>query len=158
VGVARTDELSSLGLDAEPHAPLPDGVLGLITNRDELGHLAELERQHTGICWDRLLFSAKESIYKAWYPLTGRWLGFKDAQLRMDVATGSFTAALLVEGPNLGSGRLRVLDGRWLVGHDLVLTAVAVPAPGRPADRSTMGLADPRGSGFTTGGEQDPQR
>jgi len=28
-----------------------------------------------GPSWDRLLFSAKESVYKAWFPLTGRWLG-----------------------------------------------------------------------------------
>jgi 4'-phosphopantetheinyl transferase EntD len=26
--------------------------------------------------WGRLLFSAKEAIYKAWYPLAGRWPGF----------------------------------------------------------------------------------
>jgi 4'-phosphopantetheinyl transferase EntD len=24
--------------------------------------------------WDRLLFSAKEAVYKAWFPLVGEWL------------------------------------------------------------------------------------
>ena len=34
------------------------------------------------VCWDRLLFSAKEAVYKAWFPLAGRWLGFEDADRR----------------------------------------------------------------------------
>jgi len=84
VGVARVDQLLSLGLDAEPHAPLPDGVLRLIAAPGEQSHLAKLEREHPAVHWDRLLFSAKESIYKAWYPLSGRWLGFEDVRLTID--------------------------------------------------------------------------
>ena len=48
------------------------------------------------MCWDRLLFSAKESVYKAWFPLTGRWLGFEDADVTI-TPDGTFTARLLAE-------------------------------------------------------------
>jgi 4'-phosphopantetheinyl transferase EntD len=71
-------------------------------------------------CWDRILFSAKESVFKAWFPLAGRWLGFKDALVTFDPDTGSFAARLLVPGP------VTRFDGRFTVRDGLVLTAVAV--------------------------------
>jgi 4'-phosphopantetheinyl transferase EntD len=33
------------------------------------------------VYWDRVLFCIKESTYKAWFPLTHRWLGFEDASV-----------------------------------------------------------------------------
>ena len=48
------------------------------------------------VCWDRLLFSAKESVYKAWFPLAGRWLGFADADITINAADGTFLVRLLV--------------------------------------------------------------
>jgi 4'-phosphopantetheinyl transferase EntD len=93
--VARSGEVSALGIDAEVHAPLPEGVLDLISLESERALLAELtERVPGAVHWDRVLFSAKESVYKAWFPLTRRWLGFEqaDIELRMD---GTFEARLL---------------------------------------------------------------
>ena len=54
-----------------------------------------------------LLFSAKESVYKALFPLTNRVLGFKEAELVWDPRYQSFEARLLTElgrglGRNLG--------------------------------------------------------
>ena len=54
-----------LGLDAEPNEALPDGVLDMIALEDEKARLAELTAAAPAVCWDRLLFSAKESVYKA---------------------------------------------------------------------------------------------
>jgi 4'-phosphopantetheinyl transferase EntD len=76
--------------------------------------------------WDRLLFSAKESVYKAWFPLANRWLGFEDAVLAIDPCRRSFEARLLVPGPALAGGRLTMFSGRWLVRDGLVLTAIGV--------------------------------
>ncbi|WSQ10863.1 hypothetical protein OG604_25685 [Streptomyces sp. NBC_01231] len=33
--------------------------------------------------WDRPLFSTKESVHKAWLPLTGMWLGFEEAAIEL---------------------------------------------------------------------------
>ena len=86
--------------------------------------LAALARAFPSTHWGRLLFSAKESIYKAWYPLTGRWLGFEDARLTIDPA-GTFAAKLLIDGARTDGGPpLRVLRGRFLVAHGLIATAV----------------------------------
>ena len=124
--VARAADLLAVGIDAEPHEPLPDGLLGDIARPEEAAVLAELRRAQPAVHWDRLLFSAKESVYKAWYPLAERWLGFEDATLTVDADARSFAARLLVEGPNVGDRRLSGFEGRWLVRNGLVLTAIAL--------------------------------
>jgi len=122
--LAYGTEVRMLGIDAEPHAPLPDGVLDAVSSP---GERAWIRAASPGTHWDRLLFSAKESVYKAWYPYTGQRLGFDDAELRFDPADGSFTARLLAPPPARTPG-LRPfpdrLTGRWLVGDGLALTAV----------------------------------
>ncbi|MEU8244557.1 4'-phosphopantetheinyl transferase superfamily protein [Actinoplanes missouriensis] len=125
--VARSTDLASLGIDAEPHAPLPPGVYAEVTVPQERDMLDRLVRSAPGVHWDRLLFSAKESVYKAWFPLTGRWLGFEQACLEIDGATGAVTARLLADGTRGDGGPpLRVLHGRYLVAGGLVTTAVWV--------------------------------
>jgi len=126
--VARRAEVLTLGIDAEPHAPLPEGLLPDIAVPEERPHLAELRRERPGVHWDRLLFSAKESVYKAWFPLARRWLGFEDARLEIEPGSGSFSARLLVPGPTIGGAPLRGFEGRWLVRDGLVVTAIAVAA------------------------------
>lgn len=126
--VARAGDFLSLGLDAEPDQPLPDGVLEAIARPEELNRLAAL-RADRSVHWDRLLFSAKESIYKAWFPLTGRFLEFEEASLTFEPVTRTFEATLLVEGPLLSGRRLTGFSGRWLTDQGLLVTAVLLPAP-----------------------------
>jgi 4'-phosphopantetheinyl transferase EntD len=73
-----------------------------------------------------MLFCAKESVYKAWYPLTQKWLGFEEASITLDPA-GTFDARLLVPGPVVAGVRLSGFSGRWLVGDGLVIAAIVVP-------------------------------
>jgi 4'-phosphopantetheinyl transferase EntD len=78
--------------------------------------------------WDRLLFSAKESVYKAWAPVTGQFLDFDSADVRFDPHTGTFTARLLVPGAELVAGPCGELRGRFAARDGLVVTAIARPA------------------------------
>ncbi|QMV85508.1 4'-phosphopantetheinyl transferase superfamily protein [Corynebacterium hindlerae] len=109
----------SMGLDAEPAEPLPTGVLGSIA-RD--GEHAQLERlKGNGVdCADRLLFCAKEATYKAWFPLTHRWLGFEQAEidLRDD---GTFVSYLLVRPTPVP-----FISGRWAIKDGYVIATTAV--------------------------------
>ncbi|SCL72080.1 4'-phosphopantetheinyl transferase EntD (siderophore biosynthesis) [Micromonospora citrea] len=125
--LGRTAAFATLGVDAEPHAPLPDGVLEAIALPAERARTATLGAARPSVCWDRLLFSAKESVYKAWFPLTGRWLDFAEADIFLDPA-GTFTAHLLVPGPVLGGAPVTAFAGRFLVARGLVVTAISVPA------------------------------
>ncbi|MFE0375604.1 4'-phosphopantetheinyl transferase [Streptomyces inhibens] len=125
--VARSTDAVTIGLDAEPHQPVEDpGVIDLVTLPEERTQLRRLAAAQPEVCWDRLVFSAKESVYKAWYPLTGRWLGFEDALLTFDPTNATFTARLLVPGPVVDGSELTEFSGRWLIGSGLVVTAIAL--------------------------------
>jgi 4'-phosphopantetheinyl transferase EntD len=122
--VARARDLLTVGIDAEPGGVLPDGVLNHVSLPAERAMLGELSAAAPGVSWERLLFSAKESVYKAWFPLARRWLGFEDAEITIGT-DGTFGARLLVPGgPMCPAG----FTGRWLERNGLVVTAITTPA------------------------------
>jgi 4'-phosphopantetheinyl transferase EntD len=127
--LARASDFLAVGIDAETNGPLPDGVLAEIAcAEEERAWLRVQARLAPEIRWDRLLFSAKESVYKVWFPLTERWLGFEDAVVTVDPA-GTFRARLLVRAPTaVGARQLTTLHGRWLARDGFVLTAIALAA------------------------------
>jgi 4'-phosphopantetheinyl transferase EntD len=133
--VATQEFAASIGIDAEPHGPLPEGVLEAIARPEEHGWLTELAASAPGVHWDRLLFSMKESVYKAWFPLTGSWLDFDEASITVEPSAGAFTAVLQVPGPVLGGRELTTFTGRFSTSDTLVLTAIAVPASAGRAGR-----------------------
>jgi 4'-phosphopantetheinyl transferase EntD len=127
--VAPASDLLTIGVDAEPDEPLPDGLIGDIALPEERRWIEAAAASDPGVSWDRLLFSVKESIYKAWFPLTRSWLGFEDASVAIDRMRGSFSASLLVPGPTLDGRKLDGFSGRWIAAEGLLLSAIAVPAP-----------------------------
>jgi 4'-phosphopantetheinyl transferase EntD len=135
--VARRDVVASLGVDAEPHGPLPGRVLHRVTLTRERDMLLERAAERDDVAWDRVLFSAKESVFKAWFPLTRRWLGFEECRVDLR-ADGTLRATLLVPGPTVGGVRVEGFDGRWRALARHVATVVAMPA--QPAAARVAGL------------------
>ncbi|GAY17510.1 4'-phosphopantetheinyl transferase [Mycobacterium sp. shizuoka-1] len=125
--VGRTETIRSVGIDAEPHGVLPDGVLNAISLPAERYEIAALPG---GLHWDRILFCAKEATYKAWFPLTERWLGFEDAHITFDVdatgVAGGFVSRILIDPAARSGPPLTELEGRWSVGGGLALTAIVL--------------------------------
>lgn len=122
----------TIGIDAEPHLALPEKVLPTVSVESERQVLAE--RSEDGLHWDRLLFCAKEATYKAWNPITGRWLGFEDAEITFnltrrddDVAEGTFVSRILIDGKATDGGApIASFDGRWTITDGLIVTSIAV--------------------------------
>jgi 4'-phosphopantetheinyl transferase EntD len=123
--LARATELHSVGIDAEPHVTLPDGILGAVGLEEEQRQILRLLTEHPGTHWDKLLFAAKESTYKAWFPLTRKWLGFHEAHITFAV-DGTFTSRLLVPGPTVDGAELTTFEGRWAVADGIAVTAISV--------------------------------
>lgn len=125
--VGRFPRVRSVGIDAEPHGVLPRGVLDAVSLPAERRELAALPG---GLHWDRILFCAKEATYKAWYPLTRRWLGFEDAHIVFEIdsggVTGEFVSEILIDPAALSGPPLKTLRGRWSVKDGLVLTAIVL--------------------------------
>jgi 4'-phosphopantetheinyl transferase EntD len=119
--VARSGELCGVGIDAEPHATLPPAALDLVLLEEERERLRVLAGEHPALHWDRIVFCAKEAVYKAWSPLTGRWLDFEDVSVTVQ-ADGTFQARVRVPA------ELDRFSGKWVVGRGLVVAATSVRA------------------------------
>lgn len=132
--VAATARIKSLGIDAEENLPLPSGVLGLISSpKDQMLPKGDADSM---VCWDRLLFCAKESVFKAWYGITGAWLDFEECTIDWlpseglcswgrQVYSGTFLAKLdrffMVDGnPKC------ILQGRFVFSPHHVVSMVVV--------------------------------
>jgi 4'-phosphopantetheinyl transferase EntD len=115
--------VSALGIDAEVNDPLPPGVLEDVLH----GRERELRGHRDPVDLPRLVFSAKEAVYKAWFPLAGRWLGFEDVEVSIDLAGGGFRARLLVPGPVAAGRPITDFMGRWTHEDGIICTAVVVP-------------------------------
>lgn len=110
---AWTADVAAIGIDAEPDTGLPTGLIESVADGEERAWIAWQAASAPSVCWDRLLFSAKEAVAKLWYPLTGQWLGFGQATV-LPAAVGTFDVDMA--GPRL--------TGRWLARGGLIVTAV----------------------------------
>ncbi len=124
--VARSDRLRGIGIDAEPHAALPHPACDLVLRGEERTRLGTLVEAGPDLHWDRILFCAKEAVYKACFPSTRRWLDFADISMTLH-AEGTFQARLLVSEPRINADR-DGLAGRWMVDRGLVVAAASVPS------------------------------
>lgn len=130
--VARAERVASVGIDVEVDEPLPNGVLERVALPAERAFVAR--HLGDGVPWDRLLFSAKEAVYKAWFPLAHRWLGYHDARIDVDPATETFDVELLVPVPDDASSALRHLRGRYVRNRGHVACAVVLRRDHAPSD------------------------
>jgi 4'-phosphopantetheinyl transferase EntD len=123
--VARSGEVCGVGIDAEPHAAVPAAALDLVLRDEERERLPELANARRGMHWDRVVFCVKEAVYKAWFPMTRRWLDFADVSTTVNL-DGTFSARLHVPGARVAGVEVDGFGGRWAVGRGLVLAATAV--------------------------------
>jgi 4'-phosphopantetheinyl transferase EntD len=124
--VGPLPRISAVGIDAEPDAPLPDGVLDLIATPAERDCLTATRPGTDGPNWDRLLFSAKEAVYKAWFPLVGDWLDHQEAEIRFHPQERTFTAQLSRDGLIIDRRQIHRLHGRWIRKRGILVTAVVL--------------------------------
>jgi 4'-phosphopantetheinyl transferase EntD len=118
--VALRRSVAALGIDVEPASPLPDEVLELVATERERPVVAGEPLRA------RLLFAAKEAVYKAVYPLDGLFLDFHD--ITVDLAGRT---ALVTNG--------RRLDLRFACATHVVALAYTAAADDGPAIRSGAG-------------------
>ncbi|AYG84624.1 4'-phosphopantetheinyl transferase Npt [Streptomyces hundungensis] len=125
--VCRSRDALALGIDVESDAPLPARV------RSRLIRAEEAVRVRLEPAGERLLFSAKEAVYKACSAL-GEDAGAPPlAGIRIEVAprdhgpgAGGRFAARVPEATGLtGLGR-PVFEGRWHHSHGLVVTSCVI--------------------------------
>jgi 4'-phosphopantetheinyl transferase EntD len=126
--VARADSFAGIGLDAERDEALSERAAARICGPGELAALSALPGR-TAERWAAVVFSAKETLYKAYFPLTGFFIGFRDAVIALfpeaDDA-GRFEAKLLRRDAPAAAGQRR-FAGRYAADGARVITGVAIP-------------------------------
>lgn len=124
VVVSRSSEARGLGLDVEEDMPLSAELGSMICTDGELGWISSWDVDAGRL--SKLVFSAKEAVYKCQYPITKTMLDFLDVELGISVDTGTFRVrAVHRSGPQLQS--LRHIQGRFCCGHGLIATAATLP-------------------------------
>jgi 4'-phosphopantetheinyl transferase EntD len=125
--VAHGAVFAGVGLDAERNQPLSERATRRICSADELEALRALPGRSVEQ-WAALVFSAKESLYKAYYPLTGVFIGFRDAEIALvpeDAGRGRFEGQLVRDDAPDAAGQRR-FAGRYAIDAERVLTGIAV--------------------------------
>ena len=88
--VAPVGGIVSLGIDVEPAEPLPDDIFAIVaTGADRIG---AADPRLAG----RILFAAKEAVYKAAYPLDRDVLGYEDIAVDLDAGRATTKTGRMV--------------------------------------------------------------
>ncbi|HVL00245.1 MAG TPA: 4'-phosphopantetheinyl transferase superfamily protein [Dongiaceae bacterium] len=126
--IAPKDHCISLGVDAEQATPLNPDILDMICSKDEQAHLRDIGRQAgAGVSLDKLVFSAKESVHKTYFPLNEYTLDFLDARIELDWNNRRFEAFIINPEPN-PRHPIKQLQGRFLFYREWIVTCITLPA------------------------------
>lgn len=117
--VATKSSYAGIGIDAEPDTPLKPQLAARICTPQELASLPDASNLAT---WTKLVFSAKESVYKAHYPLTQTFLSFREVMLELEPEQTAFRAKVIKPGAQAE------YSGRYLMRKGLIFTATLVSA------------------------------
>ena len=131
VAIADRSNFRSIGLDVEQATPLSDDVRNMICSaaeQDRLSRLAFMTGQELASKpMDKVIFSAKESIHKTYFPLNYHTLDFLDAQVDLNVGDSSFEATIINPEPS-PQVPIKTLQGRYCIDQKYVATFIALEA------------------------------
>ncbi|MCD4727906.1 MAG: 4'-phosphopantetheinyl transferase superfamily protein, partial [Pirellulales bacterium] len=122
VAIARQEEIRSIGLDVEGIEKLDRKLWKMIGTGEELAGLDSLSQKDRELRM-ALLFSAKESLYKCQYAVSGQWLGYHDVAVSVDPVREEFSAKFLVEVSGIAAKR-ECFKGRYLFSRGFVFTGM----------------------------------
>lgn len=95
VAIAATSTAISVGLDIEALGRLKRSLWKQLFTAREIELLNGLSNSDQDVAATSI-FSAKESFYKYQYPLTGKWVGFRDAEVML-LNENQFSVSLVTE-------------------------------------------------------------
>ncbi len=112
--IAPAQEVAGIGVDIETLAQESFDLLEEVMSETERTTLLVTsgERPHLA----KLLFSAKEAVFKCQFPLTGKWLEFKEVNLVLDFTNRVFSTQ--IETPS----RSLALTGTWDISDQHILS------------------------------------
>lgn len=119
--VTAAPHIHGFGIDVEINAPLDHELEKMICTageRDFVDSLSILERGRIG----KMIFCAKEAVYKCQYPLTKTFLDFQDIELDLEASLETFVVARAPRHHDIAP-LLRSVKGSFLLTDTLIFTA-----------------------------------
>lgn len=135
--VAEASTIAALGVDLEPRLPLEENLWTEIALPAELRAAGIPDTVARGE-FAKLVFSAKESVFKCVHPTWKQWLDFQDVTLSVHFeseSTGAFRAALSQRALERAAGPPE-LRGRFALSPSCIFTAAWID--GRGAEGSAL--------------------
>jgi len=121
--VAPLSDVRAIGIDLEDHAALPVDLVPMVCTLDERAWLASQPEGAAGIL-ARLIFSAKECVYKCQYQLTETLFDFDTLEITPDLDTGQFEATFVRRIGAFETGAR--VAGRFVITQDLIACGIAL--------------------------------
>ncbi len=118
--VARQEAVKSVGIDIELADRVGEHLHGKLFRPPERQWLSTREAKYAG-----LLFSAKEAVYKATFPLVGKFIGFHEAELRVDESKGRISFRYM--GDHAPNAVMESAECWFLFSGPYVLSLVVIP-------------------------------
>lgn len=129
VAIAPQAYYWGIGLDVEQDTPLSDGVRKMICSPLELDHINVLKAENgyrlSSMALEKVIFSAKESMHKVYFPLNHQTLNFLDASIEFDPTDNAFTGTIL-NPKSVPPFPITTLKGRYCFINGLVATFIAL--------------------------------
>ncbi len=122
--VAPAHRLQAIGIDIEPASALDLDLWDTICTQAERSWLNGQPARDRGRL-AKLIFSAKESVYKAQYTLSGKLIGFQDVEISLSQRKEEFSASFLSKS-NVLSDHPRP-EGRWIISQGLIISVLILP-------------------------------
>ena len=122
VAVSRRGTTLALGFDVDSAEPLTPRLRTIVCSRAELEWI-ERHPPPSYSDWTKIIFSAKESVYKCYFALTGTRLNFHQVEIRFAPAQRQFVAELLTDSSDRGR-RAYALHGRYAYSPAHIFTGV----------------------------------
>jgi 4'-phosphopantetheinyl transferase EntD len=108
--VAKDSDVTTIGLDLENARDLEPEIIPMVCNGQELARAAFVLNLPFGQA-AMALFSIKESVYKAYWPVAGEFLDFMDVEINV-TRPGNFTASV-TNRARLGMHGQRTISGHF---------------------------------------------
>lgn len=121
---AHTTHVCGIGIDAELRHRVEPKLWHMIATDVERARLERYATEDERLLRAALLFSAKESFYKAQFCVSRAWVGFHDAELDMDEA-GQFEIRLLKDVDDAFAAGSR-FEGRYTLLERHVVTGITL--------------------------------
>ncbi len=121
---ALSTQIASLGIDLETAGELTADVIAIVCSAEEREQLLRMPNPYVAA---KIVFSAKEAFFKAYFPQAHTFLDFQDVTIALHPERQEFKATLVNSGVPLLFGSQQA-TGRYRIADGFIYTAVAIIA------------------------------